>query len=124
METLDVSKFFCDTSKILSKGEMIHDNSFSLYHTMTAMEAGDPKMDITYDAKYVPSPQQRLKEGQLKIDNFTNSELYAILRQLLLCEVNSSIFTFLQFFLSFFFYKILEKNSIHGTQGKPFHKHS
>lgn len=85
---MDVTNFFRETAeKFLGKGEMVHDHSFSLYHTMTALEAGDPKMDITFDGNVVLSPQQRLNNGTLKIDNFTNSELLAIMRQLFIIEV-------------------------------------
>lgn len=86
---VDVTETFTRCAQELGIGELVHGEKFSLDCAMNAMEIMDPKMDPNCEDKRVRREirpfQQLLEAGQIKVKDFSSSELIGIMDELLAC---------------------------------------
>lgn len=81
----DVTQFFAQvSSEDTETGEMIHGDAFDLYDIMSAMEIGDPKMDVSAapGSKRVKSVEERLEENNGEGRGEQEEEADRVLRML------------------------------------------
>lgn len=96
----DITSTFCETVKgnhstmqyipspndlfsDLKLGELIHDDTFSLYEAMSAIEMMDPKMDAgmlcNRGVRQIKSFEQAVEDKILKLNNFEDKEIIGII---------------------------------------------
>lgn len=73
----------------LKLGELIHDDTFSLYEAMSAIEMMDPKMDAgmlcNRGLKQIKSFDQAVEDNLLKLKNFEDKEIIGIIDSTFAC---------------------------------------
>lgn len=70
-------------------GELIHDDTFSLYEAMSAIEMMDPKMDAgmlcNRGIRQIKSFEQAVDDKILKLNNFEDKEIIGIIDTTFAC---------------------------------------
>lgn len=70
-------------------GELIHDETFSLYEAMSAIEMMDPKMDAgmlcNRGIRQIKSFEQAVEDKILKLNNFEDKEIIGIIDTTFAC---------------------------------------
>lgn len=73
----------------LKLGELIHDDTFSLYEAMSAIEMMDPKMDAgmlcNRGIHQIKSFDQAVEDNILKLNNFDDKEIIGIIDSTYAC---------------------------------------
>ena len=87
----DVTSDFIKACNILKVDELVHDEFFSLFEAMSAIEVMDPKMDAGMVCKSSGREILQFKEavasGKLKVKDFSAKELLGIIDELIACFV-------------------------------------
>ncbi|XP_064460377.1 N-alpha-acetyltransferase 35, NatC auxiliary subunit-like [Ornithodoros turicata] len=87
----NVTSEFKDATKELKLGELLHDDMFTLFEAMSAIEMMDPKMDAgmmcNFGNKKVLNFDQALSARELKVADLTNEEIIGIIDSTLACLV-------------------------------------
>ncbi len=83
---LDLQPFLERVCDQMGVGELLHDESFSLFESMTAIEIGDPKMDLALRRHQdVGTPEELIAAGQAPID-LSAPQLLGLMDQLMVME--------------------------------------
>ncbi|KAK8774138.1 hypothetical protein V5799_011328 [Amblyomma americanum] len=87
----DITEEFREATKELELGELVHDEMFTLFEAMSAIEMMDPKMDAgmmcNFGNKKVMNFDQAVAAGALKIADLTSAEHIGIIDSTLACLV-------------------------------------
>ncbi|KAL3227940.1 hypothetical protein MRX96_003877 [Rhipicephalus microplus] len=87
----DITKEFREATRELELGELVHDDSFTLFEAMSAIEMMDPKMDAgmmcNFGNKKVMNFDQAVSAGALKIADLSPAEHIGIIDSTLACLV-------------------------------------
>lgn len=87
----DITSDFKEATKELKLGELLHDDMFTLFEAMSAIEMMDPKMDAgmmcNFGNKKVLNFEQAVSGGELKIADLTHEEHIGIIDSTLACLV-------------------------------------
>ncbi|EDV21028.1 uncharacterized protein TRIADDRAFT_60373 [Trichoplax adhaerens] len=85
----DITQAFQNSCQELKPGELVHDQYFSLYEAMSAVELMDPKMDSGMIYRDCASPilsfEEAVEKNKVQVDNFSPSQLIGIVDELLAC---------------------------------------
>lgn len=86
IQWLDLQPFLERVCDQMSVGELLHDESFSLFESMTAIEIGDPKMDLGLRKHQdVDTPEELIEAGQAPID-LSAQQLLGLMDRLMVLE--------------------------------------
>ncbi|GAB4823291.1 hypothetical protein N2152v2_010337 [Parachlorella kessleri] len=86
VEYLDVQPYLERVCESMSVGELLHDESFSLFDSMSAIEIGDPKMDLgARRHQDVGTPEELIAAGHAPID-LSAPQLLNLMDQLMVQE--------------------------------------
>lgn len=89
---VNVTSDFLNAVQELELGELLHDEMFGLFEAMSAIEMMDPKMDAgmlcNRGTKKAKSFNEAVKDGSLKLNDLTNSEIIGIIDTTLSCIVS------------------------------------